>query len=226
MSRDAILAQVRASLARDGSCDADRAAAAKRRLSSPSRSPLPLNAATGTRDVLLGRFRAALAAHGVTEIGVAAAADVPGAVATYLTERNLPLRVCTARDERIARMPWDRVSQVSLRRGMPNEEDGAALSHALAGVAETGTLVLDSGPDNPTSLALLAETHVIAVAVETIVGSYEDAFDLVRARFGRHALPRSLNFVTGASRTGDIGGRIVMGAHGPRRLAVVVYGSL
>ena len=38
-------------------------------------------------------------------------------------------------------------------------------------------------------------------------------------------MPRTLNLVTGASRTGDIGGRIVMGAHGPRRVAVFLLGN-
>ncbi len=46
--------------------------------------------------------------------------------------------------------------------------------------------------------------------------------NLYAPSYGRHAMPRSLNFISGPSRTGDIGGRIVLGAHGPRRLAVIV----
>jgi L-lactate dehydrogenase complex protein LldG len=46
---------------------------------------------------------------------------------------------------------------------------------------------------------------------------------LVRAKYGKGAMPRALNFISGASRTGDIGGRIVKGAHGPRSLCVIVY---
>jgi L-lactate dehydrogenase complex protein LldG len=58
----------------------------------------------------------------------------------------------------------------------------------------------------------------VVLQAATIVAAFEDAHALLLA--GAGALPRTLNLVSGASRTGDIGGRIVMGAHGPRRLAV------
>ena len=59
---------------------------------------------------------------------------------------------------------------------------------------------------------------------DTIVGSYEEACAHGAGRAGG-AMPRTLNLVTGASRTGDIGGKIVMGAHGPRRLAIFLLGN-
>ena len=93
----------------------------------------------------------------------------------------------------------------------------------MAGIAETETLVLASGAENPTSLAFLVETHVIAVARDAIVGCYEDAFDRLRATERGRGMLRAVNLISGASRTGD-GGRIVMGAHGPRRLLVIIYG--
>jgi L-lactate dehydrogenase complex protein LldG len=122
-------------------------------------------------------------------------------------------------------LPWDTAPGVVRQSGAAEPGDRAALSHAEAGVAETGTLVLLSGSGNPTSLAFLSETHIVVIAEQTIVGCYEDAFDMVRSQLGGAPLPRALNLVGGASRTGDIGGRIVMGAHGPRRLAVIIYPS-
>ena len=98
------------------------------------------------------------------------------------------------------------------------------MSRAVAGVAETGTLALASGADNPVTLGFLPDTHIVVLRADTIVGSYEAACALVRAA-ADGAMPRTLNLVTGASRTGDIGGKIVMGAHGPRRLAVVLLGN-
>jgi L-lactate dehydrogenase complex protein LldG len=89
-------------------------------------------------------------------------------------------------------------------------------------VAETGTLVLASGPHNPVTLAFVPDTHLVVVRNETIVGGYEEACKLVEAELGPSVLPRTLNLISGPSRTGDIGGRIVMGAHGPRRLAVIL----
>jgi L-lactate dehydrogenase complex protein LldG len=91
-------------------------------------------------------------------------------------------------------------------------------------VAETGTLVLASSAANPASLAFLPEFHLVAVPRDGIVASFEDAFARLRARAGPDRFPRAVNLVSGPSRTGDIGGRIVKGAHGPRRLAVLVYG--
>jgi L-lactate dehydrogenase complex protein LldG len=101
-------------------------------------------------------------------------------------------------------------------------DDEAGLSHAAAAVAETGTLVLASGADNPVTLSYLPETHIVVVEDKDLVGGYEGAWEKIRARFGRRVMPRTVNFVSGPSRTADIGGQLVMGAHGPRRLCVIL----
>jgi len=129
--------------------------------------------------------------------------------AARYSSRGLALRVRTGSDPLFAALPWTK----------------APAPRALAGVAETGTLVLASGPHNPTTLALLPETHLVVVRRAAIVGSYEDAVALVAGELGSARLPHTLNLISGASRTGDIGGRIVMGAHGPRRLAVILLGG-
>ena len=57
-----------------------------------------------------------------------------------------------------------------------------------------------------------------------IVGSYEEAWDRLRSLYGSGALPRSVNLIGGPSRTADIEQTIVRGAHGPRRLHVLILG--
>ncbi len=74
------------------------------------------------------------------------------------------------------------------------------------------------------TLGFLPDTHIVVLRASQIVAHYEQAFELVSAETGG-SVPRTLNLVTGASRTGDIGGKIVMGAHGPRRLAVFLLGN-
>ena len=82
--------------------------------------------------------------------------------------------------------------------------------------------MLTSGPDTPTTLNLMPDTHIVVMRADQIVGPYEDAWDRLRARQGDKALPRTVNFITGPSRTGDIEQRIELGAHGPRRLHIVL----
>ena len=93
---------------------------------------------------------------------------------------------------------------------------------AFAGIAETGTLVTASGPDHPVTLNLLPDTHVVVLREADIVSGYEDVWDRLRTRFGKDRMPRTVNTITGPSRTADIEQKIEMGAHGPRRLHILV----
>ncbi len=157
-----------------------------------------------------------------TVVSVASEADVPGAVATYLRGANLPMRVRMGDDARLDGLPWSSQPALTCERGRAQPGDEVGLSHAAAGIAETGTLMMMSGADNPVTLNYLPETHVVVVKARDIAGNYEAAFDQVRAKLGRGGMPRTLNLISGPSRTGDIGGRLVMGAHGPRRMCVII----
>jgi L-lactate dehydrogenase complex protein LldG len=98
------------------------------------------------------------------------------------------------------------------------------VSHAFGGVAETGTLIVASGPDNPTTLNFLPDTHIVVIDAKDIAGDYETVWQRVRETFG-DALPRAINMITGPSRSADIGQILILGAHGPRRLHVLVVGG-
>lgn len=155
--------------------------------------------------------------------------DLPETLERLLKGENAPLpatRLVMADDHRLTSLDWTPTPASEVwRRGDTLGEGCAALTHAEWAVAETGTLVLTSGAPSPASLAFLPEVHVVVLARTTILGGFEEAFAAVSAAStGR--LPRAVNLVSGPSRTGDIGGRIVRGAHGPRRLGVIVYGPL
>ena len=170
------------------------------------------------------QFRQFQRALGVDVIDVASVGEVPLAVAGYLAALDLPQRIRRGSDPQLAAIPWESAAGLGIDIGAAEEGDAVGLSRAIAGVAETGTLVLASGSGNPVTVGLLPETHIVVLRADTIVASYEEACARVlEANAG--AMPRTLNLVTGASRTGDIGGKIVMGAHGPRRLAVVLIAS-
>jgi L-lactate dehydrogenase complex protein LldG len=54
------------------------------------------------------------------------------------------------------------------------------------------------------------------------VGSYEEAFDRLRAIYGEGVLPRTVNLISGPSRTADIEQTIVRPAHGPKNMHVII----
>jgi len=101
----------------------------------------------------------------------------------------------------------------------------SSVSHAFAGVAETGTVVLASGTDNPTSLNFLPDNHIVVIDANDVAGDYESVWQRLRERYGDGLMPRAVNLITGPSRSADIEQTLILGAHGPRRLHVIVVGE-
>ena len=167
-------------------------------------------------------LRVFLEGQSATVLRVATSNEVPSAVADFLRASNLPQRVRVGKDSFLAKLDWSREPALERQQGQAEAGDEVGLSHATVAVAETGTLVLASGEENPVTLNFLPETHIVVLTAKDIVGPYETAFDRVRAAYGRGTMPRTLNLISGPSRTGDIGGKLVMGAHGPRRMCVIV----
>jgi len=146
---------------------------------------------------------------------------IPAAVSDYLRGLNLPQRLRHGADPLLESLPW-KTTPIEVRTGRADPSDDVSLSHAFAGVAETGTLAMLSGLDNPTTLNFLPETHVVVLEARDLVGAYEDVWDRLRARLGEGVMPRVVNMITGPSRTADIEQKIELGAHGPRRLHIIL----
>jgi L-lactate dehydrogenase complex protein LldG len=149
--------------------------------------------------------------------------DAPAEIARFLREYNCPATVRMGDDPRLAAAPWSETS-LEILHGPSDGGDVNAVSAAFAGVAETGTLALVSGPDNPTSLNFLADNHIVILPREAIEADYESVFAKLRGVYGKGGAPRTLNFITGPSRSADIEQTLLLGAHGPRRLHIVVVG--
>ena len=221
-ARALVLSRIRAGLGVTGR-DRAREAAVEERLRAHPRGTIPARA-HASREALIELMTTMLAAQGAEVTRAATPEDAVRAVAEDLRNHNLPSRLRVGGDAQLAALPWDVMPGVELVFGPANGEDRAGLSRAVAAAAETGTLVLVSGADNPTTLAFLPETHFILVSAGDVVGSYEEAFDRLRAIYGEGALPRTVNLISGPSRTADIEQTIVRGAHGPKRLHVVILG--
>jgi L-lactate dehydrogenase complex protein LldG len=229
-AREQILGGIRTSLKR-GAVSADQAATLNQRMTRPQRNLIPARTtsldAAGKVDLFLR-----MAEEVQTTVSrVAKAAAVPEAVADYLAQHNLPAEVVMAPDPALDAYPWDARPLLGIRRGKAEDKDAVSITGAFAGIAETGTLMLVSGPQTPTTLNLMPDTHIVVLRADQVVGPYEDAWDRLRARQqGKGGLPlvqdwilpRTVNFITGPSRTGDIEQKIQLGAHGPRRLHIVL----
>ena len=216
-ARDEMLGGLRRALQRD---DSDRARAVAERLANPPRHLLPARAAVPQPE-RIALFCQWAEAVNATVIRLAPR-EVPAAVAAYLAQNNLPPQLVAAPGPQVTSFDWGSQPLLELRYGTPVDADRVALTGAFAGVAETGTLVMTSGPQHPTSLNLLPETHIVILREADIVGTYEDVWGRLRKRFGSGTMPRALNTITGPSRTADIEQTIQLGAHGPRRMHILV----
>lgn len=221
-SRDAILDRVRRSLG-VSSADATRRSAVGHRLAEPPVNVIP------ARGQLPDAERVALFARKAGEVFASVARlkscdDIPSAVAEYLRSRNLPQTIRRGEDPRLASLPWDREAQLAVTTGASDGKDLVGLSHADAGVAETGTVVLTSGTANPTTLNFLPDHHIVVVDGSTVAGYYETVWGDLRRRFGAGLMPRTVNLITGPSRSADIEETLLLGAHGPRSLHILVVG--
>ena len=217
-ARDTILGSIRKSLKR-GPLSAEQAARLEHRLKTPRANVIPARARVS------GRRRTDLFVEEAERVSttvarVADAAGVPGAIASYLAEHNLPTNLKVAPDPALKTIPWSEKPVLSVVEGRGEDGDAVSVTGAFAGVAETGTLVLLSGPEHPSTLNILPETHIVVLRRDQLVGSYEDAWALLRV-MGR-GMPRTVTMVTGPSRTADIEQTLQLGAHGPRRLHIVL----
>lgn len=218
--RQAILSKVRASLAETGD-DAARRAIVEARLAKPPKGVIPARGKLPD-DARVDLFETLATKFAATVERVRSPADVPKAVAAYLRAKNLPAAVRVGADKRLAAMPWDREKALEIRSGPSDGDDEAGVSHAFGGIAETGTLVMTSGKDNPSTINFLPEHHIVVVEAADIDGDMESVLAKVRKKYGRGKMPRTLNFITGPSRSGDIEQKIILGAHGPRALHIIL----
>jgi L-lactate dehydrogenase complex protein LldG len=227
MTREVILTAIRRSLRR-GALPADQAAMLRARLTQHPRGLIPARSRLARVEQIALFVRNVEKEHG-TVASVADLASVPGVVAEYLVQQNLPTELVIAPHPDLAAIPWADRPLLRLRIGRAEASDVVSVQQAFAAVAETGTLMLPSAPERPTTLNLLVETEIVVLSASRVVGAYEEAWDLLRTEpqdeVSGGFMPRNVMLVTGPSRSGDIEQSLELGAHGPRRLHVVLVES-
>jgi L-lactate dehydrogenase complex protein LldG len=214
-SRDDILGRVRAGLHRN----AGNAAVAREemRVALTSRREGPKPGFDAEPKALLERFRLKSELQSSTVDMVAQESAAPVAIARYLDAMSLPKSAVV--QPALAALDWAGAGLAVEARGA-RDADLVGVTGCFCAVAETGTLMMCSSPDTPAAVSLLPETHIAIVRASRILPYMEDAWNLARKELG--ALPRAVNFISGPSRTGDIEQTIVLGAHGPYRVHLVI----
>ncbi len=209
-ARDGILARVRRATGGDASAVDARLEAREQ--------PAPVPAAGRVQgEARIGQFIEKAKAVDATVSRLSSLDELAKALAEELRARNLPAAIRTGTDPIFDR-DWGGVER-SVGTGRLDEP--ATMSRAQLAMAETGTMLLASGPENPVTLTFLGETHFVVLAAEDIKAGFEDMWAEWRAR---GLDPRTVNLVTGPSRSADIGQTLQLGAHGPVALHVFVVG--
>jgi len=221
-AREAILGRVRKALAKSGD-DAKAREAAQAYLHARARGPIP---AMGG-DVVSRFIERAIHMESTVE-RLASRSDVPAAVARYLDALELPAAIAEQKSHagvcwpELADLDWGGAG-LAIEARPTVGHDRLGITGCFGAIAETGTLVFVPGPEMHTGTALLPDTHIVVLRAGDVVATMEDAFARVRA--ARPGLPRAINLVSGPSRTGDIEQTIVLGAHGPYRVHILVVGG-
>ena len=214
-ARDNILARVRRGLNLPGDVPGAERSEVLRAINDNARGPRPTYGWTDNAE----RFSLRSKMLSTTVDRVATLNDAPAAVVRYLNELKLPLNAVAW--PALSAMPWSATGLGLEFRGA-KDSDLVGITGAFCAIAETGSLMLLSGPDTPAAVSLLPETHIAILDVSRIVPGMEEAWTLLKSQ--QSAVPRAVNFISGPSRTADIEQTIIIGAHGPYRVHVILVG--
>ena len=147
---------------------------------------------------------------------IARVAELPAAVGRYLDARSLRRAITLQPAAELEALDW---SGFELQAALA-ADDAVGVGIARWGIAETGSLVFHSGAETPILANFLPLHHLVLVRAQTILAYLEDYADAALATGEKP--PRNVNIITGASGTTDIEGSLVLGAHGPRYLHVIL----
>lgn len=214
-ARENILGRIRAAQGRRGATTVEETAAVAAHLGAHPQGPRPRSDWDP-----LERLRERALSLSTTLEQVDGIAAVPQAIAGYLQSNHLPpVAVCWPE---FSGLDWQSAG-VAVEPRVAHGDDMVGITGAFCVIAETGTLMQLSGARTPGATSLLPETHIAIVSAARVVRGMEDAWALLRAERGADVMPRAVNFISGPSRTADIEQTLVLGAHGPYRVHIVLY---
>jgi L-lactate dehydrogenase complex protein LldG len=220
MSRAEILGNIRRGLNRS-EADTERQQAVQNRLACKPSNLIPQRAQLPAAEQV--ELFKTMASEAVAELIELDRFDqVPSACADWLSSQGIRELVSASNSE-LRELDWSPLAQQQIEKTerVAQAGDIASLTLSFAGIAETGTLMLHSGEQSPTTLNFLPDNHLVVLYRSAIVGVYEEAWKTLREKFG-DTMPRTVNMITGPSRSADIEQKLQMGAHGPKKLVILL----
>ena len=157
-----------------------------------------------------------VAVHGTYEL--IKRVDIETAVLRYLHGLEIDPQIHLGAGPCLDQVVWS--ENVFIYKKSADKNTRVAVSEAFAAIAETGPLVMRSGGDLLPSHNFLPDDHIVIADCERIVRYQEDVWSMLRK--DDDFPQRAINLITGPSKTGDIEQTIQYGAHGPRRLHVLI----
>lgn len=136
----------------------------------------------------------------------------------FLQAHSLPLELCLVQHPMLGNLPWPHGVQAE-QRTVANS-DLNVLTVATAAIAETGSVVMVSSETSPTEANFLPDNFICIVERATLLAHMEDLWSLLRKQSDR--TPAVINIISGPSRTADVEQTIQLGAHGPRRMHLLI----
>ena len=209
---DDVESLVRARVSRH--CRGAAAADIANELEELARAPAALPRHTDLRVTFLANI---LDNHGAVR-GAVDRSDAVACIGDTVGRRYGQRKVVAGKDARLAALPW-REGGILPRFGLIESSDRVSVSYARRAVAETGSVLLESGRDSPVTNSLLPEDHIVLVDSGDIVERLEEALP---RNTPEHSRPRCIQIISGPSSTADIGLNMVYGAHGPRYWLVIL----
>lgn len=191
----------------------------------PARNDAAIFANLPTQENLLDRFDAKLTAlrgefyrvRDLREAAMRVQELLPAAVSEKICLRQRHALL----DELTAQAPWLQTHTTPLPHDLANEDFAqyeAGLTVADFLIARTGSIVLNATSAGGRRLSVLPPLHIVLATAAQVVASLDEAF----ARMQNSVSASYMAIITGPSRTSDIEKILVLGAHGPKRLAVIV----
>ncbi len=215
-AREAVLGKIASALGRDAQASAltlaEQPSAVSERLQAKRRSTLP-----GVSDDLIAALTSSMESVLMSVVRLQSMDDCVKAVDWYLESEGIDASASGAVTvaPALLGLSWP----AHFGHGPATGVEKVSVTPCIAAVAETGSVVTSSNSQTPATLNFLPEVHIIIVRESQVVKHVDDVFPMLRTL---STLPRAVNFITGPSRTADIEQTLEIGAHGPRRMHVLL----